>query len=305
MDAHAVVARVLDRAQLQDARARGGHLEHLLEGDHVELARVRHDARIGAEDARNVGVDFAHLRADGRRERDGGRVRAAAPERGDVAGVGRDALKAGDEHDPILVERGEDAIGAHVNDARAGVRRVGDDPRLRAGQRDRAVAEVVDGHRAQRAGDALAGGQQHVHLARVGRVGDLVGHRDQLVGGLAARREHRHDARAGVALVDDPPRGALDARGVGDGGAAELHHDDVGQSEARRWRRRPAAVSTAHAPFADTCMTGRPAGACARRNYRDRRPAKALPSVTSSAYSRSEPTGRPLARRVTVSSGAR
>ena len=33
-----------------------------------------------------------------------------------------------------------------------------------------------------------------------------------------------------------------------------------------------------------------------------RRPANALPSVTSSAYSRSEPTGRPLARRVTVSS---
>ncbi len=36
-----------------------------------------------------------------------------------------------------------------------------------------------------------------------------------------------------------------------------------------------------------------------------RRPAKALPSVTSSAYSRSEPTGRPLARRVTASPGAR
>ena len=34
-------------------------------------------------------------------------------------------------------------------------------------------------------------------------------------------------------------------------------------------------------------------------------PASALPSVTSSAYSRSEPTGRPLASRVTLTCGAR
>jgi hypothetical protein len=35
------------------------------------------------------------------------------------------------------------------------------------------------------------------------------------------------------------------------------------------------------------------------------RPLRARPSVISSAYSRSEPTGRPLARRVTATSGAR
>ena len=44
VDAHAVVARVLDRAQLQHLRARGRHLEHLLERDDRQLARVRHDA---------------------------------------------------------------------------------------------------------------------------------------------------------------------------------------------------------------------------------------------------------------------
>jgi hypothetical protein len=37
VDAHAVVARVLDRAQLQHAGARGRHLEHLLEGDDGSL----------------------------------------------------------------------------------------------------------------------------------------------------------------------------------------------------------------------------------------------------------------------------
>ena len=61
-----------------------------------------------------------------------------------------------------------------------------------------------------------------------GYVGDLLGHRDQLVGRLAARRQHGDDAVAELALVDDPPRGALDPLGVGDRGAAELHHDQLG-----------------------------------------------------------------------------
>ena len=41
VDADAVVARVLDRAQLQHPGARGGHLEHLLERDLGELAGAR------------------------------------------------------------------------------------------------------------------------------------------------------------------------------------------------------------------------------------------------------------------------
>ena len=146
---------------------RGRHLEHLLEGDGGELARVGHHAWVGAEHARHVGVDFAHLRAKRRRHGDRGRVRAATPQRGDVLGGSRHSLEARHQHDVVLLQRRSDAIGAHVEDARAGVRGVGDDPRLRARQRDRAVAEVVDRHRAQRAGDALPGGQQHVHLARV------------------------------------------------------------------------------------------------------------------------------------------
>ncbi len=224
MDAHAVVARVLERAQLQHPGARRRHLEHLLERDHRQLARVGNDPRVGAEHAVDVGVDLALVGADGGGQRDGGRVRAAAAERRDVA-RGRDALEAGDEHDRVLVERVVDAIGAHVEDPRLGVRRVGDDPGLRAGQRDRAVAEVVDRHRAQRARHALAGAQQHVHLARVGVGRDLVGVGDQAVGLLAARRQHRDNAVSGLALVDDPLRGALEPLGVGDRGAAELHDD--------------------------------------------------------------------------------
>ena len=102
VDADAVVARVLDRAQLQDLRPRGRHLEHLLVGDGRQLARVGDDPRVGAEDAGDVGVDLADLGVEGGGEGDRGRVGAAAAERGDVAAVGRDALEAGDEDDPVL-----------------------------------------------------------------------------------------------------------------------------------------------------------------------------------------------------------
>ena len=188
VDPHAVGARVLDRAQLQHLGARGRHLEHLLEADEAAACGRRgRSAGRRVKTPGDVGVDLAHLGADRGGQRDRGRVRAAATERGHVA-ARRHALEAGDEHDQVLVERLADPVGAHVEDPRLRVRGVGDDPRLRAGQRDRPVAEVVDRHRAQRAGDPLAGREQHVHLARVGSRRDLLGHRDQLVGRLARAR---------------------------------------------------------------------------------------------------------------------
>ena len=95
--------------------------------------------------------------------------------------------------------------------------------------------EVVDRHRAESAGDPLPGREQHVHLARVRALRDLERLGDELVGRLAPRREHGDDTAAGLAGGDDPPRGALDLLGAGDGGAAELHHDDVGVVLAH-WR---------------------------------------------------------------------
>ena len=105
VDAHAVVAGVLDRAQLQDAGAGGRHLQRLLVGGEGKLARVGDDARVGAEDAGDVGVDLADVGAERRRQGDRGRVGAAAAERGDVAALGRDPLEAGDEDDAVLVQR--------------------------------------------------------------------------------------------------------------------------------------------------------------------------------------------------------
>ena len=82
--------------------------------------------------------------------------------------------------------------------------RVGDDPGLRAGERDRLVAEVVDRHRRERAGDPLADGDQHVELARLRARRDLVREREELVGRAAHRREDADDAVAGLARGDEP-----------------------------------------------------------------------------------------------------
>ncbi len=157
-------------------------------------------------------------------ESDGGRVRAATAERRHLE-RGRDALEAGDEDDRPLVERLVDPACAHLDDLRLPVHRVGDDPGLRAGERDRLVAEVVDHHRRERARDPLADRDEHVELARVRRGGDLVGEVEQLVGRVPHRGQDADDAMALLARGDEPRSDALQLVRVTDGGAAELHHD--------------------------------------------------------------------------------
>ena len=132
-----------------------------------------------------------------------------------------------------------DAVSLHLEDARLGVAGVGHDPRLRAGERDRLAAEIVDHHRRERAGHPLPGRQQHVHLARVWALGHLVGLRHQLVGVLAARRQHRHHVVALGGALHDPPGGALDALRVGHRGAAELHDNRLGHGGTAKASVRP------------------------------------------------------------------
>src|SRR5207245_6952923 len=110
---------------------------------------------------------------------------------------------------------------------------------------------------------------------------------DQLVGRVAHRRKDPDDAVPGLASRREPACDVLDLLRVGDGGAAELHHDEiaaarrgVGGDGGNRFvlrGRHPESVGQAIS----------------------RRPVSARPRVTSSAYSRSPPTGSPLARRVT------
>ena len=97
---------------------------------------------------------------------------------------------------------------AHLDDLRLRMAPVGDDPGLRAGERDGLVAEVVDRHRAERIRDALAGRDEHVVLARVRLRRDLVREPDQLVGRAcpsprAPRRPSRPASRAATSRSRD------------------------------------------------------------------------------------------------------
>ena len=123
MHRDAVPAGVLDAAQHQHLGAGRRHLEHFLVGDGVQLRGVRHDPRVGGEDPVDVGVDLADVGLQCGGQRDGGGVRAAAAQRGDVLGVLADALEAGDQRDVALVQRGPDPAGGDVDDPRLAVRR--------------------------------------------------------------------------------------------------------------------------------------------------------------------------------------
>jgi hypothetical protein len=186
---------------------------------------------LGREHAVDVGVDLA-VAVQRRRQRHRRRVRAAAAESGHVVGR-RHALEACHEHDLAPLERLGDAPRPDLDDLGLRVHRVGDDPGLGARQRDGVVAQIVDRHRAQRGGDALAGREQHVHLARVRPGRDLLGQLHQLVGRVAHGGDDADDPAPGQVGGDEPGGDAADLVRVGHGRAAELHHEDSAGSGLR------------------------------------------------------------------------
>ena len=249
MDADSMVTGKLDRAQHQYLGAARGQLEHLLVGDGVELARVRDQAWVGGEDALDVGVDLASVGVERGGERDGGRVRAAPAERRHLV-RGRDALEAGDEHDRALRERVVDPPRSDLEHLGARVVGIGDDSRLRAGERDRGVAEVVDRHRGERARDPLPDREQHVELARMRGRRDLVGEVDQVVGRPTHRGQNADDVVPRVARGHQPPRDRLQPLRPFDRRPAELLDEEThGETlPASRWWIGNARAGAADQP---------------------------------------------------------
>ena len=125
--------------------------------------------------------------------------------------------------------------------------RIRDHAGLTAGVGPGFVAHALDRHGEQRHRDALAGRQQHVHLARVRHRRDLVREVDQLVGGVAHRRDGHDDVVARLAGLDDALGDALDALGVGDARASvflddQAHaHTPRGAGMEQSYRRRGGA----------------------------------------------------------------
>ena len=85
------------------------------------------------------------------------------------------------------------ALRGDVLDAGLGVKAVGDDADLGAGEADGLFAKALDGHGHEGDGDLLAGRQQHVHLAGRRMIADFAGQVDQLIGGVAAGADDDDD----------------------------------------------------------------------------------------------------------------
>ena len=162
----------------------------------------------------------------GRGQCDGGGVRAAAAQRGDVLAVLADPLEAGDENDLPLVERRAQPAGGDVDDLGVAMGAGGDDAGLRAGERAGLGAERLDRHGHQRVGDPFPGGQQHVEFPRRRRWGHLPGQVEQFVGGVAHRRDDDDHIIALSLGLDDALGDATDALGVAHRGSAVLLHDE-------------------------------------------------------------------------------
>ena len=95
------------------------------------------------------------------------------------------------------------------------------------------IAMQSSGHR-----DPLPGGEEHVELPAVRVLGHVVGEADEVVGGLAHRRDD-HDHLIALAMGPDDVLGdGPDAVGIRDRGPAVLLDDHWHGTKARRGRSR-------------------------------------------------------------------
>ena len=102
------------------------------------------------------------------------------------------------------------------------VHAIGDKANLTTREADGLLAKLGDGHGQKRHRDHLARGEQRVHLARVGRLGDGAGKRHEVVGRLAHGRHDGNNAIASTLAADNALRDAPDALRVRYGRSAEF-----------------------------------------------------------------------------------
>ncbi len=116
------------------------------------------------------------------------------------------------------------------------MRRVGDDPHLPAAVAARLDAELEQRHREEADRHLLAGGGDHVELARIGMRLDFPGERDQAIGLARHGRGHDHDLVAGGAPLRDTARDIADALDRAHRGAAEFLNDQ--RHRAAKYRKK-------------------------------------------------------------------
>src|SRR6058998_2558732 len=152
-------------------------------------------------------------------------VKSEPPRPSVVTGALIDALKAGHDRHDALGQGLPDPLRRDPRDSRLGVPAVGDDADLptRVGSRLDPAPSQVHGQQGDR--DPLAGRQQHVHLALIGRGSDVVRQPHEPVCLAAHRGEHHDKVVTGPPSVRDLLRHAMNPLDAPDGGTAVLLDD--------------------------------------------------------------------------------
>jgi 2-polyprenyl-6-hydroxyphenyl methylase/3-demethylubiquinone-9 3-methyltransferase len=214
----------LERARLHHLGAEARQFEHLVVGNLLELLRVRHDARVGGVNAVHVRVNLAEVGLERGGKRNRRQIRTAAAQRRDLA-FRRLALEAGHDDDIARFEQFVDFLRRDVVNPGLGMNHVGDDARLRAGERHRGHVQRVQRHGRERDGLLFTGGKQHVHFALAGQRHDFLGQLDQVVCHAAHRGNNDDDLIAPGAIFSHARRDIFDAVGVADRRAAVFLND--------------------------------------------------------------------------------
>ena len=259
-----------------------GQLKHFLVADPRDPARAGHQPRVLGEHAVHVGVDLAHVGAQRRGERDGRGVGAAAAQRGDVLGGLRDALEAGHDRDR--------ALPSSALEMRPGVTSMIRALPCTASVMTPACDPVNDRASMPRLAIAIASSAIEIRSPAVSSMSS------SRPGGTGLTRL----ARSISSSVESPIAETTTTTWSPASRVATMR---------RATRLMPSASATEEPPY--FCTTRATWPECSwhpeatpnliSHTSSSRRPSKARPSVTSSAYSRSPPTGSPLAGLVTRS----
>jgi hypothetical protein len=200
--------------------------QHVLEGDLVEPPRLGNHARVGRIDAIDIGVDIAAVGMDGGGNCHGRSVGTATPQRGDSIGLRIDALEAGDDRDLFAVPESVDDLGAvDLENSRRSVGVGGPDRDLPALPGTGLYTDRLQGDGQQSGGDLFARSHYGVVFAGVMHRRRIAAPFHQFVGLAGHRRHHHRDVMAGVYFAFHMTRDVADPVDIGDGRAAEFHHE--------------------------------------------------------------------------------
>ena len=164
MQCHRIGTSHQNRAHRRLGAARGCHFQHLVKRDLRHSPGIGHDARVGCEHPRHIGVKLAHLGPQGVRQCHCRGVGAAPPQECHFA-IARNALRPRHHRHDAVIQSLTHPAGANLCDACALMRGIGDEPCLAACERHRRHIQIVKGQAQQGHGFAFACGDEHVHLS--------------------------------------------------------------------------------------------------------------------------------------------